>query len=502
MTKQITFQQLKEIKSYIKQTWKHLQRDNRHLLEAARDEKINHPVEIPWKVYVSRQENYQDIKQKLQQILSSETFSQIELKTLPAQIHDITEHGLLYLPGSYIVPGGRFNEMYGWDSYFIILGLLKDQELELAKSQVEQLIYQIEHYGVILNANRTYMLTRSQPPILTGSILSVFRLTQNHAWLKSTLPAIEQYYQYWITPPHLNLETGLSRYFDLGEGAAPEVLASEKDAQGKTHYQRILEYYQTVNISDYDLNLYYDSQQKCLTKLCYKGDRSMRESGFDPSNRFGPFNIDIIHYVPVCLNALLYKMEQETAQIYQILGNFETAKTWQNRAQNRRELINQFLWDETVGLYFDYNFRTQQRRPYFFATTFYPLWAGLAEPQQAQRVISHLPEFEAPGGLLTSPYVTGNQWDAPFGWAALQLIAVQGLQRYGYDQEARRIAQKFIAVLVQEFDKYGTLFEKYDVVNGSAQVSDEIQFGYSTNEIGFGWTNAVFLELLTLFLSS
>ena len=125
-----------------------------------------------------------------------------------------------------------------------------------------------------------------------------------------------------------------------------------------------------------------------------------------------------------------------------------------------------------------------------------PLWAGIASEHQAKRVLENLPNFEAPGGLLTSTHVSGNQWDAPFGWAPLQLFAVEGLRRYGYHQEANRLACKFIKLVVQEFGKSGTIVEKYDLEKCTADVSDEIFFGYSSNEIGFGWTNGVLLELL------
>ena len=162
----------------------------------------------------------------------------------------------------------------------------------------------------------------------------------------------------------------------------------------------------------------------------------------------------------------------------------------------RRAAIDRYLWDEKAGLYFDYNFETGKRRPYEFATTFYPLWVGAASPQQAQRVRAGLVRFEAPGGVLTSTLVSGNQWDAPFGWAPLQLIAVQGLRRYGFDQDAARLTRKFVSLVTKEFEEHGTIVEKYDVRRRESDVSADIRFGYSTNVIGFGWTNAAYVELL------
>src|SRR5262249_39270310 len=157
---------------------------------------------------------------------------------------------------------------------------------------------------------------------------------------------------------------------------------------------------------------FYDRTGDRLTDLFYKGDRSMRESGFDPSNRFGPFSADIIHYTPVCLNVLLYRMEDEASRIESIVGHAPAASEWRGAgAPRRRQRIDRFLWDPDAGLYFDYNFETQQRRRYEFATTFYPLWAGAAKPDQARRVAANLPKFEAPGGLLTSTVASGSQWD-------------------------------------------------------------------------------------------
>ncbi len=476
--------------------WKTLSRDRSHILEAAKDSKLDHKPGSCWPVYISGREKVEEVEQSIREVMSDEEFRQIEVRVLPLEIEQISEHGLLYLPGDYVVPGGRFNELYGWDSYFIQLGLLVDGEIEKAKSLVAQLIYEIEHYGTILNANRTYMLTRSQPPFLSQMVLDIFHCTQDHEWLRSVLAAVQNHYFYWTVPPHLNQTTGLSHYHAFGEGPAPEVLASERDEAGRTHYDRVKNYYRKFKIEDYDINLYYDRDNDCLTPLFYKGDRTMRESGLDPTNRFGPFSADIIHYAPVCLNVLLYKMEQDIIEINNILGYKDAARYWENHAARRRELVDQFLWDEEAGLYFDYNFRTSSRRCYEYLSTFYPLWAGMASEQQAKRVMENLHKFEAPGGLLVSNHVSGNQWDAPLGWAPLFYLAVEGMRRYGYHEDADRVTRKFLKMVIQEFEETGHLWEKYDVENCASDVSGEIHFGYSSNEVGFGWTNGVVAALL------
>ncbi|MBI2220110.1 MAG: alpha,alpha-trehalase [Acidobacteria bacterium] len=491
-------QRISTLAKYIKSSWTTLARSNRTLHLAAPDPKMHRPAGEPSPVYVARDEDLERIRRELRAALTPQQLRTIDLRLLPARL-DADRHGLLYLPKPYVVPGGRFNEMYGWDSYFIQVGLLAEgtsAELELARGMVENFVYEVERYGTILNANRTYFLSRSQPPFLTRMVLGLYERTRDRAWLRRTLPAIERYYTFWTTAPHLVAEHGLSRYYDLGEGPAPEVIADERDAEGRSHYDRVRAYYRTHDVTDYDERLYYDADADRLTDLFYKGDRSMRESGFDPSNRFGPFSVDIIHYVPVCLNSLLYGMEVDAERIMTELGDTASAQRWRERAGARRDAVNRLLWNAERGLYFDYSFRTRRQREYEFATTFYPLWTGIATKEQAAKVRANLPRLEAPGGLLTSLQVTGSQWDAPFGWAPLQLIAVQGLRRYGFNEDADRLAANFIALVTKEFEEHGTIVEKYDVRRRESDVEAGIKYGYAANQIGFGWTNGVVLQLL------
>lgn len=485
----------RELRDYIERGWTTLTRSNRDLRQALPDPKMPRPGQ-PWLLYIARSETRARVEAIVREVFGDAARQRVEVRTLPRDTLSIREHGLLYLPRPYVVPGGRFNEMYGWDSYFILVGLLRDNEPARARDMVDNFLYEITHYGTILNANRTYYLSRSQPPFLTRMILGVFERDRDVAWLRSTVPAMERYYRFWSTGQHQAGDLGLSRYVDLGSGPAAEVLADEKDEAGRTHYDRAREYYRTHDVTDYDEALYYDSARDQLTPLFFKGDRSMRESGFDPSSRFGALNVDVIHYAPVCLNTLLYVMEADAARIMTTLGDDAASKRWQQRADERRERINRLLWDESAGLYYDYNFRARRLRRYDFATTFFPLWAGIATPAQATRVQRNLATFEAPGGLMTSTTVTGNQWDAPFGWAPLQMIAVEGLRRYGFDDDADRIASKFVALVEKEFREHGTIVEKYDVRRRESDVAADIRFGYSANQIGFGWTNAAVLELL------
>ena len=443
----------------------------------------------------------------------------------------IPHAGLLYLPHAYVVPGGQFNEMYGWDSYFIIVGLLRAHRLELAKGMVENFFYEIQHYGSILNANRTYYLTRSQPPFLTSMILAVYDAEdasaqqKGNAWLQKAYDFAVTDYEQWTQPPHLAGETGLSRYFDHGEGPVPEIIGNPSD-----YYRGVAQYFllhngtkdphlvlvdkdhsveslvgplfpvftheEEAGQNSKDNHATADSpvEQVTLSADFYKGDRSMRESGFDVSFRFGPFSGETHHYAPVCLNSLLYKTEKDLARMSSLLGRPEEAAQWNTRASERRKLIDKYLWDAKQGRYFDYNFVNQSLSTYDYATTFYPLWAGLASPEQAQAVVKNLPLFEQPGGLTMSRLESQAQWDYPYGWAPIQLLAVDGMRRYGFTAEADRVAYNFLSMVIENFvtDKY--IREKYNVVERTSIT--HIVEGYSQNVIGFGWTNGVFLELL------
>ncbi|CZG87929.1 trehalase family glycosidase [Legionella pneumophila] len=479
---QMEFQSnMQEINQYIEKTWSILTRDNTNLL-ADSDEKLPHTQSI---IYLPPEENLNKIKNKVTQNWPEWKKKKVIFKYLPRDISTIKQHGLLYLPHPYIVPGGRFNEMYGWDSYFIELGLIEHNRLTMARNMIDNLIYEIDHYGTILNANRTYYLQRSQPPLLTAMILAYYEKTQDKKWLASTLPAIKKLHTYWTTPPHLIPDLGLSRYYAGGQGKPPE--------ESTVYYEKVLNYFKTHDISDYDKSLFYTETSNQLTELFYIADRTVRESGFDITAKFGPFSAGILDYAPVDLNVLIYQMENDLGIIYKILGNKENATIWTQKAEARAALINHYLWDDKAGYYFDYNFKTKQLRPYIYATTFYPLWAGIASKDQAQSLVNNLPVLLTRGGLLTSCYIQGVQWDAPFGWAPLQYFAVLGLNRYGYKELALDIANRFVNTIHIGFQEAHTLFEKYDVQNMSIHTENKIQYSYNTNVVGFGWTNGVYL---------
>jgi len=464
-------------------------------------------------------------------VLDTQKRCNIQVKELPVAItgpgqvlNSINPSGLLYLENSYVVPGGRFNEMYGWDSYFIVRGLLEDNRIALARGMVDNFFFEIEHYGTVLNANRTYYLTRAQPPFLSSMVMSVYEAEktaghEDRKWLERAYEFTNKDYEMWNREPHLAGATGLSRYYDFGDGPAPESLKDEADT-----YRRVADYFLLhgegrnyiadlsagkpnlpVAGAEYSLRVCdvarTMAKPECdapktisLTADYYKGDRAMRESGFDISFRFGPYGAATHHYAPVCLNSLLYKTEKDMQRMSEILGRKDDAERWQARAETRKEGIQKYLWDAPRGMFFDFNVDTNARSTYEYITAFYPLWAGLATPQQAQALRKNLSIFEHDGGLAMSTHENEDQWDLPYGWAPTQIVAIEGLRRYGFQDDANRASYKFLSTVAENFRRDGTIREKYNVVTRSSE--SHIEAGYNQNVVGFGWTNAAFLAFL------
>jgi alpha,alpha-trehalase len=440
---------------------------------------------------------------------------------------ELPDAGLLYLPEPYVVPGGRFNEMYGWDSFFILLGLEADRREALAKGMVDNFLFEIENYGGVLNANRTYYLTRSQPPFLTSMMRAVYEDPASFAptpegraeargWLEHAYTLAEKDYSTWTRPEHQAGTTGLARYFDYGHGPVPEM------ADDSNYYPDVIRWILAHPHAGGDGYLLKGSEhpdtaetQRLKTTSCdvtasvvcmrawaggyrltrdfYVGDRAMRESGFDPSNRFGPFSGETHHFAPVCLNSLLYRYERDMEHFAHVLGKPQDAQKWDRRAQKRNAAIHRYLWWPREGVFADWDFMHSRPDEYAYITSLYPLWAGVATREEARQVVAKLGLFERPGGLSMSNTDTGLQWDEPFGWAPTNWIAVDGLERAGFREDAERLAKKFDATVDAGFAQEGTIREKYNVVTANADV--QVATGYKQNQIGFGWTNAVYLKM-------
>lgn len=431
---------------------------------------------------------------------------------LALAMHEKEEDGKRTLEGvSYVVPGGRFNELYGWDGYMESIGLMLSGRVDLARGMIENYVFCIQHYGKILNANRSYYLCRSQPPFLTDMTFKVADALAKEAAKKedssaataaaadatnffriAILAAIKEYYSVWTALPRLDLVSGLSRYRPDGIGIPPEtepmhffhLLMPRARARG-LNMQQFAEGYNSGALKDQELDEY------------FLHDRAVRESGHDTSYRLERVAADL---ATVDLNSLLYKYETDIATAirdrfggslrvpveFQVSDKVnpaaagheeETAVTWEARAAARKSAMDRLMWDETAGMYFDYNTVTRKHTGYESATTFWTMWSGVASNAQAARLVSDaLPRFRALGGLVAGTEASrgavgldrpSRQWDYPYGWAPQQILAWGGLARYGYTNEAAELAYRWLYMVIKAFvDFNGTVVEKYDVTRG------------------------------------
>jgi alpha,alpha-trehalase len=420
-----------------------------------------------------------------------------------------TEHGLLYLPYPYLVPGGRFNEMYGWDSAFPVFAWA-DTHHKLMREQIDNQLYQIRTYGKVLNANRTYFLSRSQPPLLAAMVMRLWQEMETNPWsdfdpdsiYKDRMDWLDQAYRdlckfhdYWTTGERIAHNTGLARYWDEGDVPAPEVVIGEK---GHIHHAHEFYKFNAITTDDIeDAKLFYDANTDTMTPIYYRADRTMRASGFDPTNHWGYGALRCIFHAPACLNSLLYRMENEMAEFAEILGRPENKNRWLESAAQRKKRMREFLFHKETGAYLDYDFERNRFNTKPFATLFYPLWAGLYDPQEdredIERLVAHiLSHLETPYGIVTSTEMTGCQWDHPNGWPPLQYFAFSSLARYGFIEDACRIAKKYVDLTSKVMGTHGNLYEKYNVVEGNSDTQAVLGYHENVSERGtFLWTAAV-----------
>jgi len=362
------------------------------------------------------------------------------------------EGGRILLPYPYVMPSAeKFPHLYYWDSYFTIVGLAVDGQLELIRGMVEDFLHELREFGLVLQYSHPSSLTRSQPPYLTSMIKEVLKSDFDLDWLREAFAlAKTEYENVWLG--RHNTPVGLCRYADPGD----------PDSEG----------------------------------------RAQRESGWDFSSRWAG---RCRYLAAVDLNCNLYRYERDFADFAEISGDREEAKRWRAKAEERRERIVRYLYDPRQGLFFDYDFaegRLMDDRPSL--ATFHPLFVGLATPEEAARMVDKLTLFEHPGGLACTvkvqhshaagrgaEFVGPFQWDYPNGWPPLHWITVMGLKRYGYFEEAARIALKWLRLCADVFARTGSMWEKYNVVECSPDA-----VSIYPNQKGFGWTNGVYSALL------
>jgi alpha,alpha-trehalase len=369
------------------------------------------------------------------------------------RFHPKDDESLLGLPHKYLVPAYEedhefdFNELYYWDSYFMVQGMIDEEHKELVIGVLENLLYVFERFKIIPNASRTYLMGRSQPPFLTSFILDVYQAySMDKKWLKRAIKIAEsEYHTVWMghTKPNARqVHEGLSRYYDVN----------------------------------------------------YLHDLAEAESGWDYTPRFSH---KALNYLPVDLNALLYKYERDFAYVARVLENEDEAKKWDEAAHHRQLTMNKLMWSELRGLYYDYNYVKEHRGSVNSLASYYPLWAGMVDEKQAAKLVNSLKKFMQRGGLATTdapqvgelvPGSMPTQWAYPNGWAPLHFLVVKGLQRYGYHKEARELALRWLRTNLEWFDRHGVFLEKYNVVQPVKPPAK----GVYPSQTGFGWTNAVF----------
>lgn len=403
----------------------------------------------------------------------------------------------------FVVPGGRFNEMYGWDSYFEGVGLLLDGRIDLAKGMVDNFCYQIEHYGKILNANRSYYLTRTQPPFLTSFIREVFETDPSvgKQWLAKVLTtALQEYTTVWMEEGKRLTANGLNRYYAQGIGIPPETEVG--------HFDDVLTAFakaSSLALGDYIAKYQAGEIKEPALDSYFTHDRSLRESGHDTSWRLDNVCADLN---AVDINSLLYKYERDFAYLTETYFDGEingyNSAYWYTIAAERAQLMDALMWNEDAGQYFDYNFITRKQTNFESASNYLPLWAGIVAPNRVpQMVMSLMRNLKEKGGIAGSSRAmhaqvpegaVQRQWDYPNGWAPHQMMIWKGLKTEGCIDELQELVYRWLWMITRNAVDYnGVIPEKYDVVSATHKVFAEYgnvgtEFDYITTS-GFGWMN-------------
>jgi alpha,alpha-trehalase len=391
----------------------------------------------------------------------------------------------IHLPHPYIVPGGRFREIYYWDSYFTMLGLQQSGETELIEQMVDNFTFLIYTVGHIPNGNRSYYRTRSQPPFFALMLQLLSQIKGDHIW-GTYGPALKREYDYWmdgadaLNPDNacyrrvVRMPDGcvLNRYYDDAAEPRPE------------------SYIEDVATARFSALKHED---------LYRHIRAGAESGWDFSSRWfaDGQTMETIHtcdIIPVDLNCLMHYMELTLAAVADMAGDGGQAEAFKDKASRRKKAIHKYCWSPKQQFFMDYDFITNHHTPAVTLAAVYPLYFNLALPKQAECVAQRLEkDFLQPGGLVITLTHTHQQWDAPNGWAALHWMAIQGLRNYGYLNLANQVKERWVALNIHIYKATGKLVEKYNVVEPAAEAGG----GEYPLQDGFGWTNGVLLKLLS-----
>ena len=401
---------------------------------------------------------------------------------------------LLPLPNSYIVPGGRFREIYYWDSYFTMLGLKESGEIQMMENMVNNFAYLINTYGHIPNGNRSYYLSRSQPPFFSMMVDLLATVKGDNVY-KTYLSAIEKEYNYWIdktakTNHAVKMPDGstLSRYYDRDEIPRQESYKADVDVANKNNFAKAVTGEAWMNKANN-----FSKEQKVM----FRNLRSGAESGWDFSSRWfadaqNIASIQTTSIIPVDLNCLMYNMEKVIAKSYTLNNDFKSAAAYNRKATERKDAILKYCFNKTQQFFCDYNITSKKQNIIITAAGMFPLFVNIATKQQA---VASAQTFKnnllKPGGVATTNNKTGQQWDAPNGWAPLQWVAVKGLLNYGENDLAKTAAERWVAVNEKVYAATGKMMEKYNVED----ITKVAGGGEYPGQDGFGWTNGVYLAM-------
>lgn len=418
----------------------------------------------------------------------------------------IAGSSLLPLPHPYVVPGGRFREIYYWDSYFTMLGLAQSGQQALIEHMINNFAHLIRTYGHIPNGNRSYYLSRSQPPFFSLMVQLLTQWAPEKKVYDTYLDAVEKEYLYWMEGDKATAKgTAYKRFVKLPDGSYLNRYFDEKDTPRQESHREDVETAEKAARTQMAAMRFASAadatafQQKAMAHT-YAQLRAGAASGWDFSSRWFANQKDLAtiqttDIIPVDLNCLLYHSEQLLHRMYAAKGNQAKANDYQKWAAEREKAIVQYCYDAELGFFTDYNFQTHKRTGHITAAGLFPFYffdssRYASHAQKAAEVVKA--QLLAPGGLLTTPVTSGQQWDAPNGWAPLQWMAVQGLHRCGQPALAKVIATRWIALNKEVYKRTGKLMEKYNVVNLQLEAGG----GEYPGQDGFGWTNGVLLALM------
>lgn len=462
-----------------------------------------HPDKIVEKFLFEQTKNSFDLKKFILQNFETPAENEVKLnlpekRNMSEHIEMLWEHltrkpeknaneysTLIPLKNEYIIPGGRFREVYYWDSYFTMLGLVSSGKIEMVENMINNFAHLIDLFGFIPNGNRMYYLTRSQPPFysLMLDLLSKYEKEKN--WITKYLNVLEQEYHYWMQLPANNSDNNISyKHVAIVEGNKLNRNFDLDNIPREESYQ--------------EDRLAFENSSEPFKKNIYQNLRSAAESGWDFSSRWfedgnSLTTVNALHILPVDLNCVLSNTELILSKISSLAGNEEKSIKYKNLFDKRCELINKVFWNEKEKFFFDYNYKLKKHTSVISAAGCYPLFFKIAERKQAEDAAKSIEKYLLrEGGIVTTTKNTGQQWDAPNGWPPLQWIAIKGLRNYGFNELADKIKNRWLQLNKKVFKETGKMFEKYNVEDISLSGGG----GEYPLQDGFGWTNGVALALI------